>query len=76
MSSEVSALLLIIGFLAILASLQFVSFLREFGKDLRFVNTEIKRSSPTERPRWIRARRRLFLSLIPFYKPKRRKKHR
>lgn len=73
MGSETSALLLIGAFILLLLMYQFVVFLRAFGGDLRIINEEIKRSSPSERPRWKRARRRLFLSLIPFYKPKKRK---
>jgi len=73
MSGEESAPLLIILFVLALLSFQFIMFIRAFGKDLRIVNEEIKRASPSERPRWIRARRRLWLSLIPFYHPKRRK---
>ena len=73
MSGEIAALLLIVLFFLALLSIRFIMFVRAFGKDLRTVNEEINRASPSERPRWLRARRRLWLSLIPFYTPKRRK---
>ncbi|MBR2327370.1 MAG: hypothetical protein IKA51_01985 [Clostridia bacterium] len=38
-----------------------------FGK-LKYLNLEIKRTSGSERRRWKKKRRRLFLSLIPFVK--------
>lgn len=43
-------------------------FLNEFSKELRYLNNEIGRTDGVERKHWIRQRRRLWLSLIPFVK--------
>ena len=39
-----------------------------FTKELRYLNTEIARTSGEQRQHWLRRRRRLWLSLIPFIK--------
>ncbi len=38
----------------------------EFIQELRYLNTEIARTTGDQRRRWLRLRRRLWLSLIPF----------
>jgi len=38
----------------------------EFIRELRYLNTEIARTSGEQRLHWLRRRRRLWLSLIPF----------
>lgn len=38
----------------------------EFTRELRYLNSEIHRAIGAERKYWIRQRRRLWLSLIPF----------
>ena len=38
----------------------------EFVQELRYLNTEISRSTGVQRQHWLRLRRRLWLSLIPF----------
>lgn len=45
-----------------------VQFFNNFSQKLRYLNIEIGRTSGAERRRWIRRRRRLWLSLIPFIK--------
>ncbi len=42
--------------------------LREFQRELIYLNCEIKRSHGAERRHYIKRRRRLWLSLIPFVK--------
>ena len=37
-----------------------------FIQELRYLNTEIARTTGEARRRWLRLRRRLWLSLIPF----------
>lgn len=46
----------------------FASWLKAFQKELRYINTEIGRTHGKERERWIRQKRRLFLSILPFIK--------
>lgn len=43
-------------------------YLNDFSSELTYLNTEIGRTEGTERRYWIRRRRRLWLSLIPFVK--------
>ena len=65
-------LYLIIGLVAIIVLLAFIVwlalFIKEFKKNLQYINMEIERSDGSERRYWIRQRRRLWLSLIPFVK--------
>lgn len=75
MSTELTALLLLCLFILVLLMIRFVMFIRSFVEKLTYINYELKRSSPSERDRWKRAKRRHWLSLIPFYRPK-RKSHR
>lgn len=43
-------------------------WIASFRRELKYLNDEIGRNSGRERERWIRRRRRLWLSLIPFVK--------
>lgn len=43
-------------------------FINDFSSELRYLNNEIGRTTSAERRHWIRQRRRLWLSLIPFVK--------
>ncbi len=45
-----------------------VSFFNDFSQELKYLNNEIRRTEGAERRHWIRQRRRLWLSLIPFVK--------
>lgn len=40
--------------------------INEFMQELRYLNTEISRTTGEQRRHWLRCRRRLWLSLIPF----------
>lgn len=44
--------------------------LEEFREDLDYINMEIRRSTGETRKRWIKRRRQLYLSLLPFYRRK------
>lgn len=46
----------------------FCIFINNFFRDLKYINCKIKRNTGAERRHWIRQRRRLWLSLIPFLK--------
>lgn len=54
----------------ILGLFRFAQFLNEFSRELKQLNTEIGRTTGKEQQHWIRQKRRLLLSLIPFYKYK------
>ena len=53
-------------FLWILLLFALVSFLNDFSKELNYINCEIGRTTDEEQRYWIRKRRKLWLSLIPF----------
>lgn len=40
--------------------------IHDFQAELRYINNEIARTEGSERRHWMRRRRRLWLSLIPF----------
>ena len=72
MSENDSALYLLVGLVAfgflILLLFGFAQFLNDFSQGLKYLNNEIGRTSGEERQYWIRRRRQLWLSLIPFVK--------
>lgn len=72
MNENDSALYLLVGLVAfgflILLLFGFAQFINEFSQELKYLNSEIGRTSGEERRYWIRRRRQLWLSLIPFVK--------
>lgn len=44
------------------------NFVNDFSQELRYLNCKIGCTTGAERRHWIRKRRRLWLSLIPFVK--------
>lgn len=72
MNENDSALYLLVGLIAfgflILLLFGFAQFLNDFSQELKYLNNEIGRTSGEERRYWIRRRRQLWLSLIPFVK--------
>ena len=44
----------------------FCMFINDFSRELKYINCEIGRNTGDERKYWIRQKRRLWLSLIPF----------
>ena len=75
MSSEMTLLFCIAAFVGLLIIAKFALFYRSFRKELNYINSEIRRTTGGEQARWKRAKKRLLLSLIPFYHPKRKKSH-
>lgn len=55
-------------FLLILLTIWLLSFIPHFSYELRYINREIERTKGDTRKHWIRKRRRLWLSLLPFVK--------
>lgn len=45
-----------------------VSFYNHFSRELRYLNLEISRTQEREQRYWIKRKRKLWLSLIPFFK--------
>lgn len=59
---------MIVVLILILLVIKLVVFLNEFSHEVRIINCEIERTTGAERRYWIRKKRRLWLSLIPFVK--------
>lgn len=59
---------IIAGILAIFILGALIMFLVDFFRELRYLNKEIACTSGIERKYWLRQRRRLWLSLLPFVK--------
>ena len=55
-------------FFLILLLFGLVTFINDFSSELRYLNSEIGRTTGGERRYWKRQKRRLWLSLIPFVK--------
>ena len=67
--SELQILIMVICVLLLIPALiGFILFLNGFSHELKYINIEINRTTGEERKFWIRRRRRLWLSIIPFVK--------
>ena len=65
----VQAILVIVGgLLLILLICSLAMMLNDFTRELQYLNNEINRTTGEDKEYWIRRRRRLWLSLIPFVK--------
>lgn len=58
--------LVIAGIILLLAIIKVCIFMQAFLRELRYLNNEINRTEGREREHYIRRKKRLFLSLIPF----------
>ena len=69
-SEQVLGILLIILLLAGVVFLFSIPYLEWFQQELKYINIEIERNkdNPREQARWIRRKKRLLMSLIPFVK--------
>ena len=67
-TERVLGVLLIVVMLTIILLAIATPWIRWFRRELKFINIEISRNSGREQQRWVRRRRRLFLSVIPFVK--------
>lgn len=45
----------------------FVPWLRDFRREMRYINMEIARNTGREREHWIKRKKRLKLSILPFF---------
>ena len=67
-TERVLGVLLIIVMLIIILLAIATPWIRWFRRELKYINIEISRNTGREQQRWLRRRRRLFLSAIPFVK--------
>lgn len=56
----------VVSFVLLLCLIQLIAFIRDFSKELKRINLEIRRTHGREQQRWKSRRRKLWLSLIPF----------
>lgn len=62
----IAAVAIILGFVAIGAGMAFLKWWKNFRNELEDIKYEINTSKGREREWWIRRRRRLWLSILPF----------
>lgn len=62
----VAAIILLCLALIFVAMLGLSEFMNEFSRELRYVNNEIGHTTGSAKRYWLRRRRRLWLSLLPF----------
>jgi hypothetical protein len=68
-SGEETVLGILIAVLVLIGlAIWLARFVENFSKELRYLNMEIGRTEGRERMHYLRRRRRLWLSLIPFVK--------
>jgi len=61
-------LIMIIAFVAVLLLVGLTMKIGEFSRELKYINIEIGRTTGAERRYWKREKRRLWLSLLPFFR--------
>ena len=58
----------IIGVLVLLLLIRFALSLKDFKRELYYIKTEIRNTVGEERRYWKREKKKLWLSLIPFFR--------
>ncbi|MBQ2856812.1 MAG: hypothetical protein IJE78_06770 [Bacteroidaceae bacterium] len=61
-------LAIVIAFFAVLILVGLTMKINEFSHELDYLNREIARTEGAEREHWKREKRRLWLSLLPFFR--------
>ena len=61
-------LAIVIAFFAVLILVGLTMKINEFSHELDYLNQEIARTEGAEREYWKREKRRLWLSLLPFFR--------
>lgn len=61
-------LAIVIAFFAVLILVALTMKINEFSHELDYLNREIARTEGAEREHWKREKRRLWLSLLPFFR--------
>ena len=57
---------IVAAFLLMVLLVGLAQFIKDFSRELRYLNNEVRRTTGSERRYYIRQRRKLWLSLIPF----------
>ena len=66
MLSLITGIVIVLAVVIFLAV--FLPWLRDFRHEMRYINMEIQRNRGREREHWIKRKRRLWLSILPFVK--------
>lgn len=61
-------LAIVVAFFAVLILVGLTMKINDFSHELKYLNTEIGRTEGAEREHWKREKRRLWLSLLPFFR--------
>jgi hypothetical protein len=61
----ITLFLIFVGFVALFL---FALWLKDFQSELRYLTKELRRTEGEERKYWLRKRRKLWLSILPFVK--------
>ena len=61
-------LVIVIAFFAIMLLMGLATKINNFSRDLDYLNREIARTEGAEREYWKHEKRRLWLSLLPFFR--------
>ena len=67
-NSTIALLVIVIVFLAIVFLAGLITKIHNFRQELEYLNREIARTGGAEREYWKREKRRLWLSLLPFFR--------
>ncbi len=60
--------IIVAAFFAILLFYGLAAFFNDFSIELKYLNNEIQRTRGADRKHWQRQKRKLWLSLLPFFK--------
>lgn len=60
----------------IIITAMIIPVIQGFKSDLKYIEMEINRTEGREQAHWKRRKKELYLSLIPFYRPRRRHRDR
>ena len=66
LSGTTILLIVVLVVLFLVVFINVVSFFLDFARELRYINMEIQRNTGKDQLLWMRRRRNLWLSLIPF----------
>ena len=64
----IALLAIAITFFAVVFLVGLITKLNDFRQELKYLNREIARTDGAERKYWKREKRRLWLSLLPFFR--------
>ena len=64
----ITLMAIIVAFFAIVLLVVLIKKISNFSDELNYTNIEIGRTEGAEREYWKRKKRRLWLSLLPFYR--------